>query len=124
MKPNVVAPGHSVTSASASDLDGYLNKGPGTSFAAPLVTGLAATLMEHYPFELDPAMLRAHLMATAMAHDNVTGKSNDYGLGRVSGWVDMGPHNNTVSNFWFSSLSTGRRLHYRMDGRTAEALSS
>ena len=30
-------------------------------------------------------MLRAHLMATAIAHDDVTGKSNDYGLGRVSG---------------------------------------
>ena len=36
--------------------------------ATPHVTGLAATLMEHYP-ELRgrPALLRAHLMATAIA---------------------------------------------------------
>ena len=116
MKPNVVAPGHSVTSASASDLDGYRTEVPGTSFAAPLVTGLAATLMEHYPFELDPAMLRAHLMATAFAHDNVTGKSNDYGLGRVSGWVAHWDHTNNDgwSNFWFSGLiSTVGGYHYR-----------
>jgi hypothetical protein len=116
MKPNVVAPGHSVTSASASDLHGYRTEVPGTSFAAPLVTGLAATLMEHYPFELDPAMLRAHLMATAIAHDDVTGKSNDYGLGRVSGWVAHWdhPNNDGWSNFWFSGLiSTAGGYHYR-----------
>ncbi len=116
MKPNVVAPGHSVTSAWASDLDGYRTEVPGTSFAAPQVTGLAATLMEHYPFELDPAMLRAHLMATAIAHDNVTGKSNDYGLGRVSGWVAHWDHTNNDgwSNFWFSGLiSTVGGYHYR-----------
>ena len=52
------------------------------------VTGLAATLMDHYPeFQLNPALMRAHLMATAIAHDGVTGKSNDYGLGRVSGYL-------------------------------------
>jgi len=116
MKPNVVAPGHTITSAWASDLDGYRTEAPGTSFAAPHVTGLAATLMEHYPFELDPAMLRAHLMATAIAHDNVTGKSNDYGLGRVSGWVAHWDHTNNDgwSNFWFSGLiSTVGGYHYR-----------
>jgi subtilisin family serine protease len=116
MKPNVVAPGHSVTSASASDLHGYRTEAPGTSFAAPLVTGLAATLMEHYLFELDPALLRAHLMATALSHDNVTGKSNDYGLGRVSGWVAHWDHTNTDgwSNSGFSGLiSTAGGYHYR-----------
>ena len=72
--------------------------------ATPHVTGLAATLMEHYPsFELNPALLRAHLMATAIAHDDVTGKSNDYGLGRVSGYLAHWDHPNTDgwSTYWF-----------------------
>ena len=58
-------------------------------------------------------MLRAHLMATAIAHDDVTGKSNDYGLGRVSGCVAHWdhPNNDGWSNFWFSGLRQhGRRL--------------
>ena len=61
-------------------------------------------------------MLRAHLMATAIAHDDVTGKSNDYGLGRVSGWVAHWDHTNNDgwSNFWFSGLiSTAGGYHYR-----------
>jgi hypothetical protein len=116
MKPNVVVPGHTITSAWASDLDGYRTEVPGTSFAAPHVTGLAATLMEHYPFELDPAMLRAHLMATAIAHDDVVGKSNSYGLGRVSGWRAHWDHTNNDgwSNYWFSGLvSTAGGYAYR-----------
>jgi hypothetical protein len=44
--------------------------------------------MEHYSeFKGRPAFLRSHLMATAIAHDDVTGKSNDFGLGRVSGYL-------------------------------------
>ncbi len=57
--------------------------------ATPHVTGLAATLMEHYSeFRQNPALLRAHMMATAVAHDDVTAKSNDYGLGQVSGYLE------------------------------------
>ncbi len=114
MKPNVVAPGQTITAPSADVLGGYKSDF-GTSFAAPHVTGLAATLMEHYPFELDPAMLRAHLMATAIAHDDVTGKSNDYGLGRVSGWVAHWdhPNNDGWSNFWFSGLVSSAGYQYR-----------
>ncbi len=54
--------------------------------ATPHVTGLVATLMEHYSeFRSNPAMLRAHMMATAIAHNDVTGKSFDYGLGKRLG---------------------------------------
>ena len=87
MKPNVVAPGSWVTSASAGTTDGYVG-GAGTSSAAPHVTGLAATLMEHYPdFQGRPALLRAYMMATAIPHADTVGQSNDYGLGRVSSYL-------------------------------------
>ena len=87
MKPNLVAPGTEVTSAKAGTTSDYVAF-VGCSMATPHVTGLAATLMEHYPeFRGSPALLRAHMMATAIAHDDVTGKSNDYGLGRVSGYL-------------------------------------
>jgi hypothetical protein len=114
MKPNLVAPGQNITAPWADAHSGYKTDF-GTSFAAPFVTGLAATLMEHYPFELDPAMLRAHLMATAIAHDDVTGRSNDYGLGRVSGWVAHWdhPNNDGWSNYWFSGLVGSSGYQYR-----------
>jgi len=87
MKPNLVAPGTDVTSAKAGTTSEYIPK-EGTSMAAPHVTGLAATLMEHYPeFQGNPALLRAHMMASAIAHNDVTAKSNDYGLGHVSGYL-------------------------------------
>ena len=73
MKPNVVAPGSTVTSARAGTTNQYSNLS-GTSMATPHVSGLVATLMEHYPeFQGNPALLRAHLMASAIAHDDVTG---------------------------------------------------
>ena len=52
---------------------------------------------------MHPALLRAHLMATAIAHDDVTGKSNDYGLGRVSGYVAHWDHTN--NDGWSTSGS-------------------
>ena len=77
MKPNLVAPGTTVTSALAGTTNQYTDMS-GCSMATPHVSGLAATLMEHYPeFQDHPALLRAHMMATAIAHDDVTGKSND-----------------------------------------------
>jgi hypothetical protein len=103
MKPNLVAPGNMITSAKAGTTSSFDDMS-GTSMAAPHVTGLAATLMEHYPdFRGRPAFLRSHLMATAIAHDDVTGKSNDYGLGRVSGYLAHWAHPNSAgwSTHWF-----------------------
>src|SRR5205823_2498253 len=83
--------------------------------ALPHVTGLAATLIEHYPFELDPAMLRAHLMATAMAHNNTPARSNDYGLGRVDAYRAHWDHLNTDgwTNYFFSGIVDSSGYVYR-----------
>lgn len=96
MKPNVVAPGNMVTSAKAGSPTLYTDL-QGTSMAAPHVTGLAATLMDHYPdLRGRPALLRSHLMATAIPHDDVKHRSNDYGLGRVSGYLAHWAHPNSA----------------------------
>ena len=105
MKPNVVAPGSTVTSARAGTTNLYRDLS-GCSMATPHVSGLVATLMEHYPeFRGNPALLRAHLMASAIAHDDVTGMSNDYGLGRVSGY--LGHWAQFDANGWSSHWSWG-----------------
>jgi subtilisin family serine protease len=112
MKPNVVAPGTTVTSARAGTTNGYSDK-VGCSMATPHVSGLAATLMEHYAdFRWRPYLLRAHMMATAIPHDNVTtpannssGGRNDYGLGRVSAYVSHWARDN--ANGWTTHWSWG-----------------
>ena len=111
MKPNLVAPGDDVTSAKSGTTNDYTDKG-GCSMATPHVTGLVATLMDHYPdFHGRPALLRAHMMATAIGHEDVTDKSNVYGLGRVSGYLAHWDHPNSAGwqtyRFWGGVNSQG-----------------
>lgn len=94
MKPNLVGPGTVVTSARAGTTNQYRDIS-GCSMATPHVSGLAATVMQHYTeFQWRPSLLRAWLMASAILHDNVTtpannssGGRNTYGLGRVSSYL-------------------------------------
>ncbi|MEN0004968.1 MAG: S8 family serine peptidase [Bacteroidota bacterium] len=95
MKPNLVAVGSSITSVNAGTTNGYRDMS-GCSMATPHVSGLAATILEHYPvFKNRPYLLRAHLMATSILHDDTTMPSNNtgfssrnnYGMGRVSSYV-------------------------------------
>ena len=84
--------------------------------ATPHVAGLAATLMEHFPeFRSNPALLRAHMMASTIAHDDVTGMSNDYGIGRVSGhlahWAQ--PDAAGWSTHWSWGSVSNTNWHYR-----------
>ena len=82
----------------------------------PHVTGLVATLMEHYPeFQNNPALLRAHMMASAIAHDDVTGKSNDYGIGRVSGYLEHWAQFDAAgwSTHWSWGSVSDTSWHYR-----------
>lgn len=112
MKPNVVATGSSIRSARASTTNGYTDMS-GCSMATPHVSGIAATLMEHYPeFRTLPHLMRAHLMSTALFHDNVAAPVNNtpapdtmrntFGLGRVSPYVGHWAHFNPAgwSTHW------------------------
>jgi subtilisin family serine protease len=115
MKPNLSAPGDTVTSARAGTTNQYRNLS-GTSMATPHVSGLVATLMEHYPeFQGNPALLRAHMMSSAIAHDDVTAMSNDYGIGRVSGYLEHWAQfdANGWSTHWTWGGVSATNWHYR-----------
>ena len=107
MKPNVVAPGRWVRSATAGTTGGY-NNSSGTSMAAPHVAGLASTMMHHYPvFQYRPMLTRARLMATSILHDDDVSlaQRNSYGMGRVSSYKAHWRRDN--ANGWKGHWSWG-----------------
>jgi hypothetical protein len=112
MKPNVVGPGTWVTSARAGYTSLYEDRF-GTSMATPHVSGLVASLMEHYThFKWRPALLRAAIMATSILHDDTTipdsndsGGRNIYGLGRVSSFINHWSHGGSAG--WYTHWFTG-----------------
>ncbi len=122
MKPNLVATGTNIRSANAGTTNGYRLM-TGTSMAAPHVAGIAATLRQHYAsFENRPHLLRAHLMASSILHDddttpanNSSGGRNTYGLGRVSTyvahWARPGP--NGWSGHWAARTITNNSWGFR-----------
>lgn len=69
-KPELVAPGDFDTLAAANweDSDAYTNAGSGTSFASPIVAGVAAQLEGYgraHKLTTDPLVMKAVLMASA-----------------------------------------------------------
>jgi subtilisin family serine protease len=122
MKPNVVGTGTTVTSADAGTSNGYKDDS-GCSMATPHVSGIAATLLQHYSdFRDRPYLLRAHLMATAILHDddttpfnNSSGGRNTYGLGRVSSYIAHWANSNSNgwNTYWGTRTITNSSWGYR-----------
>ncbi len=68
--PKVAAPGEGILGANANNNIGYFES-DGTSMAAPHVTALAASLVDHFEsVRYEPALLSAIIMATAIPRDN------------------------------------------------------
>ena len=80
VKPDVVAPGVTVSAAQAGSVTGYVSFS-GTSMATPYVAGVVALGLQLAPGRT-PAQVRAALEATARDRGPV-GKDNDWGAGLV-----------------------------------------
>jgi len=99
-KPDIYAPGASVTSADAGNLTGSTNF-TGTSMASPHITGFIATLMGHYPeFQGRPALAKAYTIATAARKPTLANRTGvlDSGAAHAAsksaghwGWFDDDP---------------------------------
>ncbi len=98
IKPDLVARGVNVHSVSYQDRDEYSSYN-GTSFAAPLIAGLCAQLLEIHP-GWNPATLRDSLTATSSRNDD---PDNTYGYGIPHAYAAAGFVTLPVS----SSLSFG-----------------
>lgn len=82
VKPEVVAPGDNIC-----DVPNLGNIGSGTSYAAPLVTGIAARLMHEFPIlKSNPSLLKSVLMSGAYKLPSAegTGLDNESGAGIVN----------------------------------------
>lgn len=119
-KPDLNAPGcdneartgnniYAPDNASACDMGAKC----GTSMAAPHVTGIGATVMEHYPYlKGDPSRLKAWLMSRSIPHNNSLAESrNAYGAGRVDAYVAHYDH--ASANGW-----DGGSFHGTVDNNT------
>jgi hypothetical protein len=126
-KPNVCAPGDWIRSTSNASTTGYYNDG-GTSMAAPHVSGVAAQMLDNYPWmRYAPARTASVLMATAVTRGSQpitshgTPGLNQYGAGRVdaylanygtatTGWsnwgFDLGAGQGTYADFYVGGGTT------------------
>lgn len=112
-KPNVVAPATLIRSIQPLTDDDYSN-GTGTSMATPHVTGIAAQLLDHYPFlRYRPATTAALLMATAITKDDASIDDEDdphldsYGAGRVDAGRAHFSTSQQELSFWGWSSADG-----------------
>ncbi len=81
IKPDIAAPGSSVTSLNYNSNTGYSEKS-GTSMAAPCVAGVMALMLEANP-TLTPVEIDSIIETTAVACEGQTSKNNYYGSGRI-----------------------------------------
>jgi hypothetical protein len=80
IKPDIMAPGRNVWLVDPTSTDDYQQRS-GTSYAAPLVAGIIALLLEAYP-DLDPNEMHTLITSTGSQADAPT---SDYGWGRIRG---------------------------------------
>lgn len=82
IKPDVVAPGVSITAAAKGTTSGYTTKS-GTSMATPFIAGVAALMLDANP-TLTPSIVKSKI-STAIDW-GPTGADIDYGSGRLDGY--------------------------------------
>ncbi|WP_024301098.1 S8 family serine peptidase [Pseudogulbenkiania sp. MAI-1] len=94
IKPDICAPGHSITAAKAGTVNGYVTYS-GTSMATPFVAGSVALALEANP-TLSPAQVRTLLEGTAQDR-GTTGKDNEWGAGLIDAYAFVARAQNPAS---------------------------
>ena len=84
LKPDLVAPGVSITSAKAGTTTGYVTYS-GTSMAAPFVAGVALLMLDANP-ALSPADVKARITSSAVDW-GASGKDPESGAGRLDAYA-------------------------------------
>ncbi len=105
LKPDITAPGDSITSANAGTGDGSLTIG-GTSMAAPHVSGVAALLVSIHP-DWSPAKIKAVIMNQATQQVTALGGAPLPATAMGSGRVQAYESATAESLAWPGSLSYG-----------------
>jgi len=95
IKPDVVAPGEDIYLADTNMINSLYRTGSGTSFAAPMVAGVCALLLEANP-NLTPGAIRKALRNTAVAVTGNPRPNNNEGWGIIQAWA---ARNYNVNNF-------------------------
>lgn len=80
IKPDIMAPGRNVWVVDPTSTEAYQQRS-GTSYAAPLVAGIIALLLEAYP-DLGPEEMHALITSSGSQAEAPT---SDYGWGRIQG---------------------------------------
>jgi subtilisin family serine protease len=100
---DVSAPGQHIVSTMNNDRYGQIH---GTSFASPIVAGIAALLVSHYP-DWTPTQIQARIMATVDVRESLkdanatSGRVNAYRAllnSEMDSGTDTGSNNNTTGN--------------------------
>ncbi|MFP6640317.1 MAG: S8 family serine peptidase, partial [Myxococcota bacterium] len=119
IKPELLAPGggdstHAeggVKVPSHADPSGYRVEAGGTSMAAPHISAMVASLIDHYPrFGYNAKLLRAFLMASAMRSDGNASPNSDEGFG----WPDT-YRIHGKSNGWDGSYLANARVEQNIN---------
>lgn len=94
-KPDIVAPGVSVTSAQKGTTSGYVTWS-GTSMATPFVSGTVALALQSN-LSLVPSQVKTMLMSTAQDR-GPAGGDNDWGAGLLDGYALVAEARNAVDD--------------------------